>query len=235
MEPGYPVYVNRLPLSSATPGRFGQERPEGRRNSRIRKDFFDSRRGAGYNSPLMSKRQERLPVQVDPFRLAEAGRLLAGDIPLARLKRLRPLLVSDQGTVQVELAFGVDATGVSVMTGHVRVNLELVCQRCLQSLAWQVDTGIALAFIRHEAEEAAIPAPYEPFLVESVPLYLNDMIEDEIILALPQIPRHSLEACSGRKWVEEEHPAAATPAKTESQAPNPFDVLAELKTPNKGK
>jgi len=184
----------------------------------------------------MSKRQERLPVQVDPFRLAEAGRQLAGEIPLARMKRLRPSLVSDQGAVEVELAFGVVPTGIRILAGRIRAELQLVCQRCLQPLEWRIDTEIALAFLRHEAEEAAIPAPYEPYLVESVPLYLNDLIEDEILLSLPQIPRHAQEECSGREWLRAGQPDRDTiPEAKERQTPNPFAVLARIKTPNKGK
>lgn len=184
----------------------------------------------------MSKRQERLPVQVDPFRFAEAGRLLSGEIPLGKFKRLRPLLVTDQGVVQVDLAFGVDHMGVPNLTGRIHVDLQLVCQRCLQPMNWQVDSEIALAFIHHEAEEATIPGTYEPYPVESVPVYLNDMIEDEIILALPQIARHPLAECPARNEVQDKRSARMNASeRTDDQTHNPFEVLAKLKTPNKGK
>jgi len=184
----------------------------------------------------MSKRQERLPIQVDPFRLAEAGRLMDGDILLSQFKRLQPLLVSDQGRVQVELAFGVDPMGVPNLTGRIRVDLQLICQRCLQPMNWQIDNEVALAFVRHEAEEAAVPGPYEPYLVESVPVYLTDIIEDEVLLALPQIPRHPLAVCPARNMIQEERPdKVESTAVAEHQAKNPFDVLVKLKTPNKVK
>jgi len=173
-------------------------------------------------------------VQVDPFRFAETRRILEGDLPLRQMKRLAPLLASDEGAVSVALEFGVDEMGIAHATGRLRARLAIVCQRCLEPMAWQVDQPLALAFIRPGTDEAAIPGPYEPYVVEQNPLRLADLIEDEIMLALPQIPRHALEACPARHWVEGKPPAEAA-AGQQDQTDNPFSVLAGLKTPNKGK
>jgi uncharacterized protein len=205
------------------------------RNSRIHKEFFDSRRGHSYNSRLMSKRQERLPVEVDPFRFAEARRLLEGEIPLKQMKRLVPLLASDSGSVHVSLEFGIDSMGVVNLVGDVQADLALICQRCLEPMDWSLKLSLALAFLRPNEDEAAIPGPYEPYVVDALPVRLTDMIEDEIILALPSIPRHDLAQCPAGEWVQDEKPAAKENAAAENRRDNPFSVLAELNTPNKGK
>ena len=183
----------------------------------------------------MSKRQERLPVEVDPFRLAEARRLLEGEIQLTQMKRLSPLLANEEGAVHLALEFGVDTTGLATMTGTAQANLELLCQRCLEPMAWPLELQLALAFIRPDVDEAGIPGPYEPFVVESVPLRLSDMIEDEIMLALPSIPRHELAQCPASEWLQEDKLAAVETAADDEQRQNPFSALADLNTPNKGK
>ncbi len=183
----------------------------------------------------MSKRQERLPVEVDPFRLAEARRLLEGEIPLAQMKRLLPLLTRTEGAVRLSLEFSVDSMGLATMTGTAQADLELQCQRCLEPMAWPLAFELALAFIRPDMDEAGIPGPYEPYVVESVPLRLSDMIEDEIILALPSIPRHELAQCAASEWLQDNKPAADKAVAEDEQRQNPFSALAELNTPNKGK
>ena len=183
----------------------------------------------------MSTRQERLPVEIDPFRLAEARRLLKGEIPLTQMKRLLPLLVSDTGVVQVSLEFGIDSMDVVNLTGDIQADLALICQRCLEPMAWPLQLNLALAFIRPDEDETGIPGPYEPYVVDTLPIRLTDMIEDEIILALPSIPRHELTECSASKWIQDDETAANESAKVEEQRDNPFSVLADTKTPNKGK
>ena len=183
----------------------------------------------------MSKRQERLPVEVDPFRLAEARRLLDGEIQLTQMKRLMPLLARTEGAVQLSLEFGVDTTGLATMIGTAQAKLDLLCQRCLEPMAWPLELQLALAFIRPKVDEAGIPGPYEPYVVESVPLRLSDMIEDEIILALPSIPRHELAQCPASEWLQEDKSAASETAVDKEQRQSPFSALADLNTPKKGK
>ena len=183
----------------------------------------------------MSKRQERLPVEIDPFRLAEARRLLKGEIPLSQMKRLLPLLASDTGAVQVSLEFGIDSMDVVNLVGEIQADLALICQRCLEPMAWPLQLNLALAFIRPDEDEAGIPGPYEPYVVETLPIRLTDMIEDEIILALPSIPRHEMTECSASQWIQDDEAAAKQNAKVDEQRDNPFSALADMKTPNKGK
>ena len=61
-------------------------------------------------------------------------------------------------------------------------------------------------------------------LSETNPLILNDVIEDELLLALPQIPMHAEAQCPASKWLKQQH--AETADETEE---NPFSVLANLK------
>lgn len=176
----------------------------------------------------MSKRQDRLPVQVDPYRLAEQGLEYDGVLPLRQMKRLSPLLSSIEGEAKVRLQFGVDDMGVHFLRGSIQASLELECQRCLQAMAWPVEAELALGFVSSTAEADQLPGGYEPYIVDTIPLALIDMIEDELLLALPQIPMHDIEQCPAQEYVEPEE------QQDMAGQDNPFKVLADLKTPDKG-
>lgn len=181
-----------------------------------------------YNSRPMSRRQDRLPVQVDPYRLAEQGREYDGELPLRQMKRLLPLLVTETGAAAVSLRFGVDEMGVHYLQGTIKVNLDVPCQRCLEAMRCPIEIDLSLGFTGSTAEADRLPGGYEPFIVESVPVVLADIIEDELLLALPQIPMHDLEECPAQDYVEPEE------EQDKAGQDNPFQVLADLKTPDKG-
>ncbi len=170
----------------------------------------------------MATRPQRLPQQIDPFRLAETGRSLAGPLPLAGLDRLAPLLAADGGEVEVELSFARAPQGGHVAEGTVRGRLRLVCQRCLQPVTVEVDIPVRLAFVHHEAEMAGLGPEYEPCLVGEDALRLADMVEDELLLALPQVPMHPPEACPAAR-------VAAPETEPEPEREHPFAALAQLK------
>jgi len=195
--------------------------------------IFDSSMTRRYNSPLMSRPPQRLPVEVDPFRLAQAGRILEGSLALQQMKRLQPLLISDEGDVEVALEFGIDGMGVHYLRGQLRAPLALVCQRCLEPLSLDAELRVELAFVHNAVQAEAIPAPYEPYVVEATPLMLVDILEEELLLFLPPIPRHELAECAAQDRLSP--PDADTEIKTQTpqRDENPFSVLENLKKPIK--
>jgi uncharacterized protein len=167
----------------------------------------------------------RLPHQIDPFRLAEAGARLSGHLPLRQFSRLRQVLADDTGEIAVQLDFDVDALGVPTVVGRVSATLSLTCQRCLEAYTFPVDAQIALAWVKTEQAADKLPLRYEPYVVEETPLLLNDVIEDELLLALPQIPMHAEAECPASKLLKQRNTETDEP---EPKA-NPFAVLAKLK------
>lgn len=174
----------------------------------------------------MSRQQRRLPHQIDPFRLAEAGAQLSGNLPLRQFQRLRQILADDAGEIAVELNFEVDELGVPVVLGNISASLALTCQRCLEAFAFPVNQEIALAWVRTTQEADKLPLRYEPYLVEETPVILNDVIEDELLLALPQIPMHEEAQCPASKLLKQANTATNEPEHND----NPFSVLEKLKS-----
>jgi uncharacterized protein len=82
-----------------------------------------------------------------------------------------------------------------------------------------------LGLIRDEADEAALPPGYEPLLMpEDGMLRPSEMVEDELILAVPVVP-----VAPGSEAVERDWPVPAA----ESEQASPFAALAALKKRDK--
>jgi uncharacterized protein len=70
-----------------------------------------------------------------------------------------------------------------------------------------------LGLIRDEADEAALPEGYEALLVPGDGmLRLLDMVEDELVLAVPAVPMNPEADAVDREWpIPEEELAKASP------------------------
>lgn len=165
------------------------------------------------------------PAHADPMDLVQARREFEGTWPLARFERAADLLASDEGELHFRLAFDRDEIG----TPYVDVELSgapiLMCQRTMAPFAFELQRHSRLGLIAHEREEAALPEGYEPLLLGSEPIGLMDIVEDELILAIPLVPKAPGEAVDTTFGDADE-------AEEEQARPSPFAALEALKTKN---
>lgn len=193
--------------------------------------FFDIGVSPRYNPRLMSGQHQRLPLEVDPFRLAAREEHLQGAISLKQMKRLSSALSSDEGDVLVDVIFSVDLNRVVLLSGTIQAEAKLICQRCMEEMDLPIKLDFQLAFARSEAEMERLPEGYEVTLIEDTPMMLSDIIEDEILLALPPIPKHLDDTCSSDNIDKGWDSQQTTEPNTENvKQDNPFNVLASLKT-----
>nr|VFK27364.1 MAG: uncharacterized protein BECKMB1821G_GA0114241_102728 [Candidatus Kentron sp. MB]VFK33590.1 MAG: uncharacterized protein BECKMB1821I_GA0114274_10496 [Candidatus Kentron sp. MB]VFK76269.1 MAG: uncharacterized protein BECKMB1821H_GA0114242_10497 [Candidatus Kentron sp. MB] len=168
-----------------------------------------------------------LPELIYPLRFARTRYDLCGHIALAGMHRLRPLLAAEGGDARIELRFGPDDLGRPSIRGLVRAELNLVCQRCLRSMLFSAESNVRLNMISSDKEEIGSLAEYispgfEPLVViEDEAMVLSDIIEDELLLALPAIPRHSDGVCE----IEERYSVREP---VEHNRKKPFAVLENL-------
>jgi uncharacterized protein len=141
----------------------------------------------------MSK--DKLPIQVDPIRLAENAADLHGKLPVEKMPRLCTSLLSPSGEVEVHVKFGVDRQGIRNIEGHVKAELTLECQRCLEPFMYEVVSDFTYGMINAEDDAKALPASYDPVLVKDGSLNIQDMIEEELIVNLPIVPMHDEQDC----------------------------------------
>ncbi len=162
-----------------------------------------------------------LPESVDAWRMVSARRSFAGSVAVAGMDRLVELLASRVGTVDYQLDFGRDALGTGYLDVHASANVELLCQRTLEPFVATLVVDQRLGLIGDESEEAALPAEYEPLRIDG-PLVLKDVIEDELLLAIPLVPtRPGSEEVLAPWQAQAEAPAA--------EVPHPFAKLKNLK------
>jgi uncharacterized protein len=155
--------------------------------------------------------------------LCAQGRSFSGRITLGQFPRLTPLLASTDGEAVFTLSFTRDDQGRFVVQGRVEAQLQLVCQRCLGSMQWPVTAEVHLALVAGPDAAAHLPEELDPLWVEQDEVRLSDIVEDELILATPDTPRHQPEACPVD--VAQAAEQRQTPAKRE----HPFAALAALK------
>ena len=192
------------------------------------------------SSDLNPDLSKRLPVQIDPIRLAVARQQLHGELEISRLTRLGELLASNEGKLTVQLDFDIDLNKVHHVSGLIDADLSLCCQRCLHAMQWPLHVDVSLAFIAHEHQADELLAEYEPYLLQTTPIVLSDLIEDEILLALPQVPLHDEAECKPAVPLKEFDPAETGKqdeqdgqGQSASERKNPFDVLTSIKSDSK--
>ncbi len=126
------------------------------------------------------------------------------------------------GEVNVKLEAGSDEAGLPHLRGELSGALRLVCLRCTKPFDWQLHAPVGLRLVKTEAEEVQALHECEPYLVQDDQLPLRDLVEDELLLALPMMPR--CKSCENK-------PSKAPPKAPEPEIrrENPFAALKTLK------
>jgi len=104
----------------------------------------------------------------------------------------------------------------------VRVDLGLVCQRCLTAVPFCVDSQFRLRIVSADDRRALqrITPGFEPFVAaEGEAMSLSDVVEDELLLALPMAPMHAEGMCN----IPDKYASGGSP---QEERKNPFAVLA---------
>lgn len=178
--------------------------------------------------------------QVDPLLLARSGRHLSGQVPIAGMARLLSSLYDASGCAEYDLMFDIDTAGQAIITGWVKAELSLICQRCMDKVFTKVESKVALGIVSNYAEAERLLKKFEPLVVDESQVKLVDIIEDELLLALPLIVEHSDEECLvskdcvlGDKSNEKGKEISGAPTIDEAMPKkNPFSILKELKVGN---
>ena len=160
---------------------------------------------------------ERLPDVIDPMGFAEKRRHLKGVIPVLKLDRLAEFLMETDGEVKVDLTFTRQGRTATIV-GQVTADLTLQCQCCLGPISWPVACVVNLGIVNSLDAAMQLSDEMEPLLVTpDAEMPLADIVQDELILAVPAIPQHP----------DCRMPLPADPA---PERPNPFADLAQLKS-----
>lgn len=120
---------------------------------------------------------------------------LEGEFSIAAMPRLAEYLGSATGAVTARFAFSRTDPGWIRLEMTLRSRLGVVCQRCLGALDLDVSERVELAIVADESRYGALPASLEPVEFDGERLSLQQLVEDEMIVAVPLVPRHAPGRC----------------------------------------
>lgn len=135
----------------------------------------------------------RLPLE----ELAAARRVLRGRLAAAELAaRVGEALgrVPPEGTLGYELGFAPAPDGAVAVSGALHARLVATCQRCLQPFECELEVPVRL-LLPGAAGGAAEGGGWETGERGARPS-LAEVIEEELLLALPFLPRHPPGRCA---------------------------------------
>ncbi len=173
------------------------------------------------------------PLHLDVAAFAAEGASLVGHWPGATLDRLADLQTPPQDVQLGDVAWQAQGERRPVTGGEPELWLALkadasvwlTCQRCLQPFEVPLAIDRRIRFVRGESQAEALDAESDDdVLALARSTDARELLEDELLLALPLVPRH--EICP------QPLPMAvdADVSEDEPARPNPFAALQALKS-----
>ena len=159
---------------------------------------------------------------IDAFEFCRSNGHREGVTPVAEMSRLNKDTADHTG----QIAWAVDGTtskqGYPQITLSVSGTVQLMCQRCLTPYAFEMDSGTVLMLGKDDEQadeiEELLSDESIDVIVGSRTCDIRELIEDEALLALPQVPKH--EVCPDSKLLDV----------LKSEKPSAFAGLKDLKT-----
>lgn len=172
----------------------------------------------------------KIPISIEPAKAALKRMTYNGIIVKGKFARLAEVAEVIGEHVDVTIECGIDQQDLVVIKGSAKADLELTCQRCGNGLRHTAETSFIYTPVLDAAEESEDPIPeaYDEIeLGEYGEISLIQLVEDELMLALPIVAMHDPEECG----ISEQDMTFGklAPEATEEKKSNPFDVLKQLK------
>lgn len=162
---------------------------------------------------------------IDAFEFSRLKGQAEGELAVADMARLAGETVDRAGTIKWSLSGGADKLGHPQLKLSVSGQVNLVCQRCLTAMPFEVSSESVLVLAKDEESADAIEEVLDD---ESVDVIVGEaefnvayLVEDEALLALPVAPKH--ESCPAQALPGSGAEAVAT------EKVSPFSVLKNLK------
>lgn len=174
------------------------------------------------------------PLRLDLVGFTADGGALEGVWSGSDLSRLADCQTTPQDSSAPPVQWQLQGERVATALGDpelwLRVKADttvwLTCQRCLQPFEVPLKVDRRIRFVRDETQAETMDAESEDDVL-ALPRWLDgrELIEDELLLALPLVPRHARcpQALDMSTAADEQSDEAA------GERPNPFAVLKALK------
>ncbi|MES2899317.1 MAG: YceD family protein [Pseudomonadota bacterium] len=159
---------------------------------------------------------------IDAFEFCRSNGHREGVTPVAEMSRLNKDCADTSGQVAWAVDGATSKQGYPQMTLSVSGTVQLVCQRCLAPFAYDMDSSTVLVLGKDDEHADEIEEILDDesidVIVGSRTCDIRDLIEDEALLALPQVPKH--EACPDNALLDA----------LKADKPSPFAGLKGIKS-----
>lgn len=170
--------------------------------------------------------QTRFQDIVDPIACVDQNRHYSVQLQVDSLPRLYDLVLPSDRHIEADIQFYREGRFAKAKL-RIHANLMLQCNTCLKPIDWQMEHLVDLAMVKTPDEFDMIPDDCEPWLLEQRNASLIELIEDEMLLLLPQVPKH--EDCSIILPPQTQATDFIDDAEVVEEKKNPFDVLRTFK------
>ena len=170
---------------------------------------------------MRNQKIKTLPIDLDPIVLADQDCVIEGIFSSKSMQRLNKMAQSNADTVDVQIRFSHGELGLPKVTGKVGISMMLKCERCLAPIEVEVKSTINVLLRQEDMHFKDTADQYEYFEYTGKGLNLSDLIEDELILAAPLVPKHQdISQCNQDMlaWL-------ASSKGSEQKINNPFAIL----------
>lgn len=158
-------------------------------------------------------------TSIDGLDFARKSSEIRDTIAVFDFSRLKDQLFSPEGEVHYTLTGARSPEGQPQLELQLSGKFNLVCQRCLGPLAYELDATAVFLLV---PDEDRLPAPEDErddieYIVADAPIDVAALVEDEVLLSLPLAPAHEDVNCN----------VALSAAQVQKESP--FKVLQGLK------
>jgi len=187
---------------------------------------------------------------LDIYDFAKSGRQAAGALRVSQMPRMLAEVPADtpdrdtvftwqgEGSTQPELQDDGTEAPQPYLRLAVHGSVWLTCQRCLQPYSQHLDVDATYRIVatEEEADEYPLEDDEVEVIVGSRQFDLVDLIEEELLLSLPLVPKHNVcpEVHESLLPGDDEGETAESGETEKSDKPNPFAVLEKLKDDGSG-
>jgi uncharacterized protein len=147
-------------------------------------------------------------------------------IPLAELPRLRAQFAHAERSASGRVCFE-SVQGMPVAELTVSAPVTLVCQRCLTAVEYRLDCHGRVAMVADGLEAERAPAGLDTILAPERSISVRDLVEEELLLALPLVPLHEDPRCAPVGVSQPSGTSSGEPREG-GERQRPFERLGEL-------
>jgi uncharacterized protein len=163
----------------------------------------------------------RLPDWIDPVHCAEHDMRFHAHVNQTAMKRLLEQVEAPNGEVEVDIQFRRHPRlKTPQFSMRVQTRLRLVCQRTLEAFEFEVDSTVNGLFLASMQMADEIDEDVEVYELSQGNVSLLELVEEELLLAVPMIPRKDE---ADLLWSDSET------VEHKAERENPFALLARLK------